>query len=155
MKLMDLKFSMINIEGSTRCIYQFHKTWESNSNLAGETEVESRNLGLERLKQIFFNTWMNEWMKKFSSTVLDLSRNLDCHGYAWASTASILQEFYKILLQSTSIMHVDDEHIESKEKDMKKIDEKIERNLRANFQIWNLWSCCCDFLLGLGIYTLC
>jgi hypothetical protein len=103
----------------------------SKTDLAGETEVDSCDLGLERLKQMFSNSWMNEWMKEFSSAMLDSSRNLNCHGRVQCSTASIWLEFCRILLQSTPIIPVDDEQIEKQAKEMKKIDEKSERILRA------------------------
>ena len=124
MKLMDQKFRMISNGGSSRSIHQFHKSWRSKSNLAGETEVDSCSSSPRKVKQLLYQARMNDWRQKNSSAMLDFVGIFNCHDYAQASTVTILQGFHKILLQSSSIMPVDDEQIENKAKDMKKIDEK-------------------------------
>jgi hypothetical protein len=68
---------------------------------------------------------MNEWMKNYSSTMLDLSRNFSCHGRMQGSTVSILDEFSWILLQQSSIMLVDDEQTTNQAKDMKNSMKKL------------------------------
>ena len=71
MKIHDLKFITTSNKGSTRCISLLHELEQSKTDLAGETEVDPRDSSSSKSKQMFSKLILNEWMKKFSSTMLD------------------------------------------------------------------------------------
>ena len=79
---------------------------------------------------------MNGWERIAQQCLIypETSTAMDVHKL---QQSTILDEFFKILLQQSSIMLVDDEQTTNQAKDMKNLDEKVERKLRENFQIWD------------------
>ena len=102
----------------------------SNSNLNEDAEVDLLDSSPGNAKQMLYTAWIGEWMMKNNSTMLDLSGNFNCHGYAQASTVTILAEFFKILLQYSSTMLADDEQLKKQAKEMKNSMKKVKRILR-------------------------
>jgi hypothetical protein len=58
----------------------------SKSNLNEDAEVNLLDSRPGNAKQMLYTAWIDEWMMKNSSAMLDWSRNLNCHGCSCAST---------------------------------------------------------------------
>ena len=101
MKSLDLKFSMIRNQRSTRCTSLFQELEQSNSNLNDDAEVDLLVSRLQLWKQMLYIAWKGEWMMKNNSSMLNLDGISNCHESAWTSTAAISS---RILLYPASII---------------------------------------------------
>lgn len=63
MKINETKLRFLSIEGSTTSTQQFQELRHAISNLVEDAEVEQSDPGLEKLKQMFLSSCMDEWMK--------------------------------------------------------------------------------------------
>lgn len=146
MKIQDLKCRTTSSKGSIRCISSLQELEDSNSNLVGETELESCESRPGSMKQIFSDEEEDEWKQNFSSTQLEFAEISNYHGSELASTVLDLQEFSTILLQQIFnnscrwwlTQGTSKGNDEIRWKELKKF-EKIWENLRWKW-VW-IWNC--------------